>query len=111
MNKDKMFDLRFAVAAGRGRFPMDMLRYDRCSPFRGEDAALVDRESGDGDGINSRAIVVVRYAGQPGDWTDARWSSFCWGLRVMSDQHQAESWARELNESFQIGKKKEVTRG
>lgn len=99
MIKDRMFDLRYAVVAGRGRFPFDMLRYDACRPFRGEDAALLEVEDG------SRAVIVVRYAGQAGEWTEGRWSSFLWGLRRFEDQGAAQDWARQLNESFQMVRK------
>jgi hypothetical protein len=108
MNKDQMFKMVYAVVAGRGAFPFDMLRYDRCTPLRGEDAALLEREDG------SRAVVVIRYAGQAGEWTDARWSSFGWGLRRFgNDPFRATQWASELNQSFQIGTKsgEEVARG
>ena len=97
------FDLVYAVVAGRGAFPFDMLRYDACRPFRGEDAALLEREDG------SRAIIVVRYAGQAGEWTEGRWSSFLWGLRRFEDQGAAQNWARELNASF--NPTKEASRG
>jgi hypothetical protein len=104
MTKIEMFELEFAVVAGRGSFPFDMLRYDRCSPFRGEETSRLEREDG------SRALIVVRYAGQPGQWTDARWSSFGWGLRRFGkDQGAAQDWCRQLTEQFQIGK--EVVRG
>lgn len=72
MQKGK-FDLDFGVVTGMGEFPWDMLRYDHCAPAREADSGALPE-------ICERAIVLKRYAGQPGTWTADRWKSFGWKL-------------------------------
>lgn len=63
------------IAKGRGTFPIDMLRYDRCSPRTGQDSTKITHS--------------VRYGGNSGPWeielvterrsvTVDRWASFGW---------------------------------
>lgn len=89
--------ITYAVVYGSGRFPMDMLRYDRCFPHRSEDARAME-----GDQRDMRAIVVERRAAMP-DFTVGRWKSFGWQC---ADWHanlsEALDDARRLNESFAI---------
>jgi hypothetical protein len=71
------------IAAVRftGQFPYDMLRYDRCFPYRETDsgviAAAADWRSSDGKG---GGIVLVAKYSEHGSWetawTHARWKSF-----------------------------------
>lgn len=63
-----------AVIKGRGEFPMDMLRYDRCAPYTETDSyALRDSISKGGPW----EVTVVRYvASKTAKWTVGRWQSF-----------------------------------
>lgn len=72
MSRSK-FDLEFGVVTGQGEFPWDMLRYDHCVP-------AMEIDSGALPEIWPRAVVVKRYSGQPGGWTEGRWDSFGWKL-------------------------------
>jgi len=71
------------TVTGRGRFPMDMLRYDACYPRDGE--AVVGIEV---DWISKtyyralRTVRLVHYG--PYGWspTEGRWSSFLWGVNT-----------------------------
>jgi hypothetical protein len=75
--------------SGQGRFPIDMLRYDRCSPASEADSSIVERT------FDLRAARVagqaqgnqmVRLVG-PHPPTEGRWQSFGWrvmGQRVLT---------------------------
>jgi hypothetical protein len=54
---------------GSGAFPVDMLRYDGCWPYREEDATVM-KESG--------LRRVMMQAANPAAPTDGRWASFRW---------------------------------
>ncbi len=75
--------------AGRGEFPMDMLRYDMACPVRGEDAtrieALVGEASVSGftNGVGWDDPIRL-HVFMPGGPTNARWLSFGWGVRVIT---------------------------
>ena len=76
-----MWSSRFTVS-GKGYFPTDMLRYDRCSPLSESDAADLFIERSDPDFRDTRNINLVRYtatkhAALP---TTARWASFGWDV-------------------------------
>jgi hypothetical protein len=58
---------------GRGHFPFDMLRYDRCWPCTGEDAILIDYNQRNRE---PRSIHLRSYQ-MP---TIGRWSSFLWSV-------------------------------
>ena len=58
---------------GRGDFPWDMLRYDRCVPYTGEDASKMDRIS-----LETRTIRLQMYSVVPAGPTVDRWKSFGW---------------------------------
>lgn len=70
----KISDIRSFVVEGRGEFPFDMLRYDRCWPASGRDAAMLATDGGGHD----RRRVELRSA--DGQVTVARWNSFLWGV-------------------------------
>lgn len=75
--------------AGRGEFPMDMLRYDMACPVRNEDVARLEalsyevRETGWTDGVSWDAPMQLHIF-MPGGPTFARWLSFGWSVRVMT---------------------------
>lgn len=62
---------------GRGIFPFDMMRYDRCWPATGEDAAKLEWEHINAErGRSLRSIRILSYK-EP---TVDRWSSFTWSV-------------------------------
>jgi len=67
---------------GRGRFPLDMLRYDRCFPHRQEDVSALDAEPGE----NWKCQVVQYTTTRQHRFTPARWSSFSVGADVLNIQ-------------------------
>lgn len=58
---------------GRGRFPLDMLRYDQCWPSREIDSHIID---GCEPGIQVDAVVEIKSHLRTG--TAGRWKSFGW---------------------------------
>lgn len=70
-SRDRYYRSRFSVK-GKGRFPMDMLRYDRCCPDSETDAINMR-------GREQRTIVVCRFSPQAQRAPSiARWQSFGW---------------------------------
>ena len=64
------------VVSGKGTFPLDMLRYDGCSPaFEGQVHMLDELANYK---LEVRSIVVKRFTCQMADWTPDRWASFGW---------------------------------
>lgn len=59
------------MVSGTGRFPLDMLRYDRCTPLAGVDVAILENTF-QGHGYNSFAVIG------PVEPTIDRWKSFGW---------------------------------
>jgi hypothetical protein len=57
---------------GRGYFPTDMLRYDRCWPCTGEDAVMMDQSR-----MQHPRSIHLRSYQMP---TIGRWSSFLWSV-------------------------------
>jgi hypothetical protein len=75
----KKADIRFTVE-GRGEFPLDMLRYDRCFPRTGEDADMMLRQP---EHLRStRCVTLVALARDNRFWqpTEGRWLSFGWSV-------------------------------
>ncbi len=68
---DKIFVSRVFVK-GSGTFPIDMLRYDGCVPFKQTDANAIMREG------EERVIELKRYCVNDGPPTVDRWHSFGW---------------------------------
>ncbi len=63
----------------RGRFPVDMLRYDRCSPAT--EASSGEIEASLYDDMKRRTVLLTKQASQtwstdPGVWTARRWASY-----------------------------------
>lgn len=67
---------------GKGGFPLDMLRYDRCWFARETDSLMVL-------GARKASDYVIRVRGlQPP--TEARWKSFGWVLATAADKQVAQ---------------------
>lgn len=72
------------VVTGTGRFPIDMLRYDRCVPASSEDAGKIERVTfRDGDAVH---VTLKRYSLNPDLPTMARWQSFLWDVTLVTDE-------------------------
>jgi len=75
MTADKVYTFRFTVI-GKGTFPFDMLRYDRCFPHSTNDAGWINESD------RQRHIVLVsqnpRKLWMP---TFERWRSFGWVVK------------------------------
>lgn len=66
-----------AKATGRGQFPIDMLRYDRCYPESESDSAQIQYDRSE----RSVTVVALTYSKFVGAaWTPKRWESFMWRL-------------------------------
>lgn len=72
MARRKITELRVFTVEGTGEFPFDMLRYDMCWPYRGEDAAQMSGHTAQ----KRRRVVVQHFDTHP--ITEARWRSFNW---------------------------------
>ncbi len=66
-----------AIIKGRGRFPMDMLRYDRCWPRHSVDAQTIMDTTTDEYRNKVWSVEVVTNAKE---FTKARWMSFGVGI-------------------------------
>jgi len=65
--------LRKYHVRGRGRFPIDMLRYDSCWPAGQEDVSLITDSLGGPYELREVALYFNHHAP-----TDQRWRSFGW---------------------------------
>jgi hypothetical protein len=64
------------TVAGSGRFPLDMLRYDQCTPRTGGDASAI---YGSDDGMEFRVVNLYMYSAAGAIRPEiARWESFGW---------------------------------
>lgn len=73
----KRANIKFTVE-GRGEFPFDMLRYDRCHPRTGVDAEMLRPPA---EPLSSpRCVTLVALARDSRFWepTRERWLSFGW---------------------------------
>lgn len=61
------------IVEGSGNFPFDMLRYDMCWPYRGEDSAKLEHFERD-----HRRVTLQSCSRTPP--TKARWVSFNWSV-------------------------------
>lgn len=67
--------IQYATVRGRGEFPLDMLRYDRCSPESETDSYNIAKTFS--NPLDRWEIQVVRKVTSKSDkWTVARWQSF-----------------------------------
>jgi hypothetical protein len=62
--------LRLFTVVGRGRFPIDMLRYDSCWPYDGTAVLNIDPDE-------QREVRLATY----GTTTPGRWQSFGWTVK------------------------------
>lgn len=80
-----------ALVSGRGTFPLDMLRYDRCCP---DNSTAVDyisesvRRGSTPVGVTERFEIRLSRTGATkaqaeGGWTPDRWASFGWTCEVI----------------------------
>ena len=75
MTKQKFHAFTFIVT-GDGRFPIDMMRYDRCVPRTQDDVAkMIDHNA-------TRRVEMIAYTpvGNKLEPTGGRWISFGWGV-------------------------------
>lgn len=63
---------------GKGRFPIDMLRYDHCFPLQSDDAAKIAATFEHYYSDETVEITLVSYFGKPNYPTEGRWASFGW---------------------------------
>lgn len=69
---------------GNGHFPIDMLRYDRCTPEQQTDVGTIEFLNRDGFSIEARNVRLVRFVHVKSDVPTAdRWKSFGW--KVVSE--------------------------
>lgn len=87
MPKSERMKTIYAVVVGSGRFPIDMLRYDRCFPYREEDTNTIQNSR------EERPVVIERRAPNP-MFTPERWESFGWTLRLFMEVSEAVDFAR-----------------
>lgn len=74
----KLF-LYVITVEGESAFPIDMLRYDRCTPHTEQDSASIGCHP---DGETVRVDVAHQSRG-PWSPTVARWESFGWRVREL----------------------------
>jgi hypothetical protein len=67
------------TVSGRGRIPLDMLRYDRAAPFNTQDVAAIEGSLFD-DPTSTREVTLISHQIP----TEARWASFLWTLDLPS---------------------------
>lgn len=65
------------VVEGRGRFPIDMLRYDNCNPATSTDALEIDRSF---EVHGNYRIRLHRFSYDAHKAESARWRSFGWSV-------------------------------
>jgi hypothetical protein len=66
------------TVTGRGRFPLDMLRYDACYPSDQEAATLMDHTFAYGGFKGDPNPTSIKLRSRTGAPTPERWSSFGW---------------------------------
>lgn len=67
---------------GRGLFPFDMLRHDRCTPARQEDSGAIERTTHRGSGYHT---VTLRGRNAP---NTPRWESFGWKVEAQTTSRE-----------------------
>lgn len=72
--------MRYAIIVGSGPFPIDMLRYDCCSPATEEDSHLIEKSMND---YKRWEICVISNLKRK--WTSGRWHSFSCSIFPMGD--------------------------
>jgi hypothetical protein len=80
--------VQYAEIRGSFSFPVDMLRYDRCAPVNFRLVSRHGTGSVKAESLYSSdaPLLIGRVVERKGEaWTDARWSSFCWGIKPLPD--------------------------
>lgn len=72
------------TVVGRGTFPLDMLRHDRCSPRGPEDAAALAGPAIDMREIRRIRLVTFHESRDRTTVTPERWLSFGWSVDPQS---------------------------
>lgn len=81
--------VHYASVAGRGSFPVDMLRYEFAAPVN---FLLIENEAGiqtmidHSFGIDELLVATATDTHHQRAWTPERWSSFLWGLREIKTE-------------------------
>ena len=72
---------------GSGQFPVDMLRYDRCSPLTETDSAKIIASMEHGP---DRREIAVTHFGTSAGWapTYDRWRSFGWTVNMDTERRE-----------------------
>jgi hypothetical protein len=73
------------VVVGTFHFPIDMLRYDRCTPDSETDSLAIGRTYQDA-GTDEPVRITVRHESTDRNWqpTVGRWESFRWAVDTRS---------------------------
>jgi hypothetical protein len=81
-----MKDILYAIIRGSGPFPVDMLRYDNCSPATESDSGSIVMTF---QGWDSWEICVKRinYRGRVNSFTLGRWNSFGCSLEMVDSPY------------------------
>lgn len=84
------YTFKFQVS-GAYLFPLDMLRYERCT-FDGESDARTAQRSIEHQGTPEQFTVALIKQGARADWypTVGRWQSFGWQVHVNTMRSQKE---------------------
>lgn len=90
LHTGKQVFVHYAIVAGRGSFPIDMLRYDQAAPVN----FTLDRSHAGGagckavllDGMGDDLIIAQTSTSIRPNWTSARWSSFLWSVRPLQSE-------------------------
>jgi hypothetical protein len=77
---------RFDVS-GTGRFPADMLRYDRCYPVDGQSAEAIFTPEYPATRGQPRTLRLYIDSGSGRKPTAARWASFGWTVTECYDEY------------------------
>jgi hypothetical protein len=86
---DKIYLHTFAVV-GRGEFPLDMLRSDRCFPCSSGDADRMHYDNRD------HRVIRLEAASRNKHWmpTHGRWASFGWTALDDTTEAMEQAWAK-----------------
>ena len=68
--------IHYAAVHGRGRFPIDMLRYDWATPV----SFTLDSEGYPVLNKGETKLIIATVSHPTRTWTPARWNSFSWGI-------------------------------
>lgn len=84
MKASKVYVFRVTVE-GRGTFPIDMLRYDRCVPRTGDDVHAIVMASIAERPLETRKVSLQMYSTSKEGPTKDRWKSFGWEVIAIEE--------------------------